>query len=115
MKKILSLVTLGLGLVGTPVIAADCGEPPMDQISVPDGGGANADQIRDARNAIVAYSKRVDEYLSCMDQRAAKLLPYLTKDQQARWDEDLAAVHENRRQLQIKMNEAIRAYRRANN
>gem|GEM_PF-1339878 len=113
MMKTLSLVFAGFMLASTPALAADCGEPPMDEPPVPNGAAATADQIRDSRDAIVVYSKKVDEYLTCMDQRAAKILPYLTKDQQARWDEDLAAVHERRRQLQIRMNEAIRAYRRA--
>ncbi len=113
MMKPLSLVFAGLLLASAPAFSADCGEPPMDEPPVPNGATADADQIRDSRDAIVDYSKKVDEYLTCMDQRAAKILPFLTKDQQARWDEDLAAVHERRRQLQIRMNEAIRAYRRA--
>ncbi|WP_139167485.1 hypothetical protein [Kordiimonas lacus] len=113
MMKTLSLVLAGYVLVSTSVFAADCGEPPMDEPPVPNGAVADADQIRDSRDAILEYSKKVDEYLTCMDQRAAKIMPYLTKDQQARWDEDLAAVHERRRQLQIRMNEAIRSYRRA--
>jgi len=113
MMKTLSLVFAGFLVMSAPATAADCGEPPMDQPPVPDGSVATADQIRDSRDAIVEYSKKVDEYLTCMDQRAAKIMPYLTKEQQVRWDEDLAAVHERRRQLQIRMNEAIRAYRRS--
>lgn len=113
MKTSLFSVIAGLFLVALPAHAADCGEPPLDQPGVPDGAMANADQIRDARDAIVGYSQRVDAYLTCMDQRAATIMPYLTKEQKVRWDEDLAEVHEARRQLQIRMNEAIRAYRRS--
>lgn len=84
----------------------------MDQPPVPNGANATADDIRDARDAVLGYSKKVDEYLSCMDQRASVIVPYLTKEQKVRWDEDLTQVHNNRRDLQIKLNEAIRAYRR---
>lgn len=115
MTKTLSLVFASVLCASAPVLAADCGEPPMEQPPVPTGVGASTDQIRDARNAVISYSRRVDEYLTCMDQRAPTIMPYLTKDQKERWDEDLANIHEVRRQLQVKMNEAIRAYRRSTN
>ncbi|NVJ99460.1 MAG: hypothetical protein HWE25_15010 [Alphaproteobacteria bacterium] len=113
MTRYLTLALACTLLGSVSVQGADCGEPPMAQPNVPEGSVANADQIRDARDAVLAYSQSVDKYLTCMDQRASKLMPYLTKDQQARWDEDLTAVHERRRDLQIKMNEAIRSYRRS--
>lgn len=113
MTKYLSFIFACILLGSATVSAADCGEPPMEHPPVPDGSSASADQIRDARDAILEYSKKVDEYLTCMDQRAAKIMPYLTKEQQTRWDEDLTAVHDVRRNLQIRMNEAIRSYRRA--
>ncbi|WP_262691956.1 hypothetical protein [Kordiimonas aestuarii] len=84
----------------------------MQQPAVPDGHRADADDIRTARDAVLGYSKKVDEYLTCMDQRAGDILPYLTKEQKLRWDEDLTSIHNHRRDLQVKLNEAIRAYRR---
>ncbi|TNE62269.1 MAG: hypothetical protein EP335_13300 [Alphaproteobacteria bacterium] len=98
-----------------PASAADCGEPPLDLPNVPNGANASADDIRIARDGVVAYSHKVDEYLACMDQRANVILPYLTKEQKTRWDEDLTNLHNSRRDLQVKMNEAIRDYRRAQN
>jgi hypothetical protein len=112
MKKHLSFVFAAALTMSLPAAALDCGEPPMDQPPVPNGANATSDDIRDARDAVLGYSKRVDEYLSCMDQRAAVIVPYLTKEQKTRWDEDLTKVHNDRRDLQIKLNEAIRAYRR---
>ncbi len=109
MKKHVSLVIAAALFGSLPVAALDCGEPPVEQPPVPDGGAATADDIRDAREAVVVYSRKVDEYLTCMDQRAAVILPYLTKDQKIRWDEDLTKVHNERRDLQVKLNEAIRA------
>jgi hypothetical protein len=115
MIKYLSFVFAGALACSLPVMAADCGEPPMDQPPVPSGEAASTDDIRIARDAVIQYSRQVDEYLTCMDQRAPKIMPYLTKEQKVRWDEDLADVHERRRKLQIKMNEAIRSYRRGQN
>ncbi len=115
MTKYLSIVFASILYTSTSVVAADCGEPPMDQPPLPTGEAASTEQIRDARNAVIDYSRKVDEYLTCMDQRAPAIMPYLTKDQKVRWDEDLADIHEVRRKLQVKMNEAIRAYRRSSN
>ena len=112
MKKHLSYVFAAALMGSLPAAATDCGEPPMDQPPVPNGANASADDIREARDSVLAYSKKVDEYLSCMDQRSSDILPYLTKEQKLRWDEDLTKVHNDRRDLQIKLNEAIRAYRR---
>ena len=112
MKKHLSFVFAAALLGSMPAMALDCGEPPLEQPFVPSGVNATSDDIRDARDAVLGYSKRVDEYLSCMDQRAAVIVPYLTKEQKTRWDEDLTNIHNTRRDLQIKLNEAIRAYRR---
>lgn len=99
--------------MSTSAFAGDCGEPPVDKPAVPDGASATQATIREARDAVIAYSGKVDKYLQCMDTRAASVIPYLTKEQKVRWDEDLASLHEQRRDLQTKMNEAIRAYRNA--
>jgi t-SNARE complex subunit (syntaxin) len=96
------------------VFAADCGEVPSVTPTVPSGSTATSGDIRAARDAVVAFSNKVDEYLACMDRRAASILPYLSKEQKERWDEDLANLHETRRDLQTQMNQAIRDYRRAN-
>ncbi len=99
--------------ISTSALSADCGEPPMDRPTIPDGATATQASIRAARDSVIAYSTKVDTYLQCMDRRATNVVPYLTKDQKVRWDEDLASIHEKRRDLQTKMNEAIRAYRNA--
>lgn len=113
MRKSLIIVAL-LGALNTgQVFAIDCGEVPQDMPSVPDGAKATSDDIRYARSAVLTFSSKVDEYLTCMDNRATQILPYLTKEQQVRWDEDLASIHDKRRELQTQMNTAIRAFRRA--
>ena len=115
MKPTLPLVIAATMAASGPAIAADCGEPPMDGPTVPDGSQSDSEQIRQARDKVLGFSKQVDAYLTCMDQRAPTIMPYLTKEQQTRWDEDLAKVHDYRRELQVKLNEAIRAYRRSRN
>ncbi|MFC3052433.1 hypothetical protein [Kordiimonas pumila] len=95
--------------------AEDCGEPPVNYPTIPNGETSDAEQIRIARDAVVAYSDTVDAYIACMDQRGQLLLPYMSKDQRLRWDEDLANLHNKRRDMQTEMNMAIRSYRKTNN
>jgi hypothetical protein len=113
MRKALLTAALLSGLTISSALAADCGEMPLDAPAIPDGATAAADDIRDARNAVLEFSSKVDEYLTCMDSRAATILPYLKKEQQERWEKDLADLHDRRRDLQTQMNAAIRAYRRS--
>lgn len=112
MNKFLTLVA-GLSLfVGSSVNAADCGEPPLDMPFVPTGENASAEDIRTARTSVLAYSATVDEFIACMERRTALVSPYMTKEQIERRQNDLNDLHNERRDLQIKLNEAIRAYRR---
>ena len=101
-------LTAGLSLAG---IAEDCGEAPLDVPNLPSLTSVTASTLKSARNRTVAFSERVDNYMGCMDLQGRKLLPYLTKPQQARWEEDLTEIHENRRQLQIALNDLIRSFR----
>ena len=100
-------------LAGSAAHAADCGEPPMDKPFVPTGENATSDDIRDARTKVLAYSATVDEFIACMERRTALVSPYMTKEQIERRQDDLNNLHNDRRDLQIKLNEAIRAYRRS--
>lgn len=102
-------LTTGLSIAGA---ASDCGAPPLDAPSLPSSSIITSDSLKSARNRTVSFSENVDTYMTCMDQQGRKLLPYLTKEQQARWEEDLTEVHENRRQLQIALNDLIRSYRK---
>lgn len=115
MTKLLALFAGATLLAGSAVNAADCGEPPLDLPLVPTGDTASAEDIRQARTSVLAYSATVDEFISCMEQRTALVSPYMTKEQIERRQDDLNDLHNDRRDLQIKLNEAIRAYRRAQN
>lgn len=112
MTKLLALVTGACLLAGSAASAADCGEPPLDMPFVPAGENATAEDIRAARSSVLAYSATVDEFIGCMERRTALVSPYMTKEQMERRQEDLNDLHNERRDLQIKLNEAIRAYRR---
>ena len=105
---------LALTFGNSVAFAADCGEVPHQPPFIPNGETAGEEGIRVARNAVVKYSAEVDNYLTCMDGRATNILPYLTKEQKARWEEDLADLHDKRRDIQNEMNLAIRSYRNAN-
>lgn len=107
---------LGLSLITAvamtnAAVAEDCGEPPLDQPSVPELA-QSAEEIRAARDAVLAYSGTVDQYIECMDKRMVKFGPYMTKEQIARRQDDLNDLHNSRRDLQLSLNDAIRAYRR---
>lgn len=112
MKKIVSAFVGLIVLVAVPVQAKDCGQPPVDAPFVPSGETASAQDIRAARDLVLAFSGKVDEFISCMEQRSSLVTPYMTKEQIARRQEDLNELHNDRRDLQIKLNEAIRAFRR---
>lgn len=113
MKKQFISLAIAMALGAAPAFAADCGEPPIDLPNVPEGASSDASAIRTARNAVVAFSGKVDTFMTCMDKRGTILLPYMTKEQKQRWDEDLADLHDLRRGVQTEMNVAIRAYRKA--
>lgn len=111
MMKRLALSLVAATTMTSLVMADDCGEPPLDQPPVP-ASAQTADEIRDARDAVLSYSGKVDKYIACMDQRIVKFAPYMTKEQVARRQDDLNDLHNSRRELQLALNDAIRAYRR---
>lgn len=106
-------IILAAAMITAPTFAADCGEEPHALPTIPSGENAEAESIRQARVAVVSFSEKVDTYISCMDARGPSILPYLTKEQKARWEEDLADLHDRRRDLQNAMNLAIRTFRKA--
>ncbi len=110
MKHIIGAVVISL--VSSAVAFADCGEPPLGTPHVPNGTSSTTDDIRTARRAVLDYSTAVDAYLACMDQSDPKILPWLTKEQQGRREEDLVNLHNKRRDIQIKLNDAIREFRK---
>jgi hypothetical protein len=112
MIKNLGCILVAVVAMALPSQAMDCGQPPIVAPSVPDGATASTADIRAARDDVLAYSNEVDTYISCMDQAGLKVAPYLTKEQIARRQDDLNALHDDRRDLQLALNEAIRAFRR---
>ena len=111
-KYLISVSILGAALAPSAQ-AADCGQPPMTVPTVIDGSTATSETLRISRDAVLGYSDNVDAWLACMDRRIATLSPFLTKEQRNRWQEDSAKLHNDRRDLQVKLNEEIRKFRRA--
>ncbi len=101
------------GFFSMSLQAADCGEPPEFVYKLPDGSGASAEDMQDARDRLMGYSEKVDGFITCMDQRGTLLKTYMTKEQQDRWEDDLNALHNQRRDYQLAFNEVIRTFRRA--
>lgn len=107
-------MTLSLSTPNTAQTVKECGEPPISKPRIPSTNGITAEQIRNARDSVLAYSESVDEYLQCMDDRFNVLGTYLTEEQRTQYNNDLASLHDGRRELQIQMNAAIRAFRAGN-
>lgn len=100
-------------IVAPSALAADCGEQPVDAPVVPSGEALTAESIRRARDEVLAYSEKVDAYINCMDEKGLKVAAFMTKEQKQRRQDDLAELHNDRRDLQIALNEAIREFRRS--
>ncbi len=111
-KNMVKVFALAAAL-SSPALAADCGEPPLDIPQVPSGETATPEQMRQAREAVISYSDKVDTWLTCMDNRSTRLAQYMTREQRARLTEDLNQVHLDRQSLQRTLNVEIRAYRNA--
>ncbi|PCI62577.1 MAG: hypothetical protein COB37_06700 [Kordiimonadales bacterium] len=113
MKKTLIGAFVAVSIFSTSGFAADCGEIPSNIPTVPLGENATAESIRATRTAVVSFSAAVDTYIDCMSAKGLVIAPYMTEEQRDRREEDLDNLHERRRTVQNKMNEAIRAFRRA--
>lgn len=112
MMKNLGCILVTVFALAIPAGANDCGQAPLDAPIIPDGTTASTNDIRVARDDVLAYSNKVDAYIACMDSAGIKIAPYLTKEQITRRQDDLNSLHNERRDLQLALNEAIRAFRR---
>jgi hypothetical protein len=111
-KIIISTIAVAI-FTSSTVHAADCGEPPQEKPVLPSvSQNLTTEDIRSARNAVINYSGKVTNYLTCMDNWIVKLKPYMTKEQTTRFSDDTANLHEDRIELEQQMNEIIREYRR---
>lgn len=88
----------------------DCGDPPLAEPAIPEGEGADRDQMMTAIRAVKVYSAAIDAYLECKDRRAVKVFQWMTEEQRARWDEDVLETHNERVEVQRRMNEEIRDF-----
>ena len=113
-KKRAATLALLLSASFIPSLSAHangCGEPPVDAPALPSLKALTVDNMLQSRADVLSYSSDVDKYLSCMDARYSTLATYMTDDQRERWNNDLVDIHENRKSLQLALNERIRALR----
>lgn len=99
-------------LMTTPVLAADCPEPPQAPPDLPDGQTADRDQMLDAQRAVKSHSTEVNAYLDCLDSGRDEIFLLLNKDQQARWVEDYQNTVDRLRTLEEGYNIQVRAFNR---
>ena len=112
LSSIVASVIVTTAVTASTAFAGDCGQPPIKGPGlVPFSDGMSVETVTGMRDAVLRYSTRVDTYITCMDREGEKLIAFMGKKQQSRREEDLNAIHETRRQIQVKMNDLIRAYR----
>lgn len=90
--------------------APDCGDPPMTEPRIPNAKRSVREDMLAGVNAVKAYSEAIDAWLACKDRRAVTVFGWMNEQQRARWEEDLAKIHEDRVEVQRKMNEEIRLF-----
>lgn len=114
LSTIVASVLLSTTAMASSAAAIDCGQPPVKGPKlVAYSAGMTTATVTALRDKVIKYSANVDTYITCMDREGDKLIAFMGKAQQARRDEDLDAIHETRRLIQVQVNDLIRAYRAA--
>ena len=107
------LLALGLAFASPDkASASDCGLPPMNAPTVPDGATANDDQIRLVIRAVQDYGTEVQGYLNCMQLKQDEFFLNMKTDQRERWSEDYNALADLLTDIETRLNEEIRIFNR---
>ncbi len=115
MKFLVTALLLGVMLVMTSpdyATASDCGLPPRNAPTVPDGTTANDDQIRVAIRAVQDYGSQVQRYLNCMQLKQDDFFLNMNTEQRERWNEDYNALADLLAEIEGRLNEEIRIFNR---
>lgn len=112
MRKIAISVLVGLMTVTSmgAVSAADCGFPPMNKPSVPDGKTATRVIINATVGALKSYGDGMNTYLDCMTENQDKFFDNMTKKQQERWNDDFNNYMDELETVQNSVNRVIRLF-----
>jgi len=111
-SSIVASAVLSTAVMASSALAIDCGQPPIKGPKLTAFyTGMTVETVTAMRNKVISYSANVDNYITCMDREGDKLIAFMGKQQRARRDEDLNALHETRRLVQVQMNDLIRSYR----
>ena len=92
--------------------ASDCGLPPQNAPTVPDGATANDDQIRIAIRAVQDYGTLVQRYLNCMQLKQDDFFLNMNTEQRERWNEDFNTLADLLTEIEGRLNEEIRIFNR---
>jgi hypothetical protein len=92
--------------------AADCGLPPGDAPTVPDGATATDDQIKAAIREVRDYGTAVQRYLNCMQLKQDDFFLNMNTEQRERWNEDFNALADLLAEIENGLNDQIRIYNR---
>ncbi len=111
MKRLLIRLLFVAGLVsGQTALADDCGFPPEDPPSLPEGISANREGMDIAVRAVREYSNQMNVYFDCLQMRRDEWFFNMNREQQARWLEDFNDLVDHLTEIETEMNRQIRAF-----
>ena len=109
-----TITRIGLGLAALVITqgaqAQDCGLPPDNVPTLPDGDPVDRTGLMAAIDEVKKYSADVNAYLDCMDARKELLFIHLTEAQRGRWNAETDAILEKLASIEVGMNEQIQKY-----
>lgn len=106
----LSVIALGLIAGSGTALAKDCGMPPAEAPSIPDGATATSDEISQATRAVQDYALKVQTYLNCLELNKEAFFLNMSEAQRARWAEDYNALADKLTEIETALNEQIQIY-----
>lgn len=116
MRKVTTSILVGLMAITSisAASAADCGFPPMNKPSVPDGKTASRVVINATIGALKAYGDTMNKYLDCMTANQESFFNNMTKKQQERWNDDFNKYIDELEEVQNNVNREIRLFNLTN-
>lgn len=103
-------IALGLATAPGTALAVDCGLPPAETPSIPDGATANSEEISRASRAVQEYGLKVQTYLNCLELNKEAFFLNMNEAQRARWAEDYNALADKLTELENALNQQIQIY-----
>ena len=110
LSPFICLATAAVLMTAAPALAKDCGMPPGDPPSVPNGTTATNDDIRVAVREIQDYGFDVQAYLNCQQLNRDFFFLNMSETQRERWTEDYNAMADALTEVETDLNTQIKVF-----